>query len=149
MRTLFLALALAAAPAWAQQFKWIDENGRVRYGDVPPPGVNAQRLKPPSGPASQAPAASAKKGEKALTPEQAFQKRREAAAKDAEKQAAADAEAQAKRENCQRAQESLRTYESGQRISRVDAKGERYYLDDAQIQQGAAQARQAVQQNCG
>jgi hypothetical protein len=57
--------------------------------------------------------------------------------------------AQAKRENCERAQESLRTLESGQRISRVDAKGERYFLEDAQIQQEAARARQLVQQNCG
>ncbi|HKU47126.1 MAG TPA: DUF4124 domain-containing protein [Burkholderiales bacterium] len=148
MRTLFLVLALAALPAWAQQYKWVDKDGRVRYGDVPPPGVNAQRLKAPSGPAAPAPSAAAKKGEKAMTPEQAFQKRQQDAAKDAEKQASADAEAQAKRENCQRAQESLRTYESGQRISRVDSKGERYYLDDAQIQQGAAQARQIAQQAC-
>jgi hypothetical protein len=148
MRTLFLVLALAALPAWAQQYKWIDPDGKVRYGDVPPPGVNAQRLRPPSGPAAPAPATGAKKGEKALTPEQAFQKRQQDAAKDADKQAGADAEAQAKRENCQRAQESLRTYESGGRISRTDAKGERYYLDDAQIAQGAAQARQIAQQAC-
>jgi hypothetical protein len=149
MRTLFLVLALAALPAWAQQYKWVDQDGRVRYGDVPPPGVNAQRLRPPSGPAAPATATGAKKGEKALTPEQAFQKRQQEAAKDAEKAAQSDAAAAEKRENCQRAQESLRTYESGGRISRTDAKGERYYLDDAQIQQGAAQARATVQQNCG
>jgi len=148
MRTLFLVLALAALPAWAQQYKWVDQDGRVRYGDVPPPGVNAQRLRPPSGPAAPATATGAKKGEKALTPEQAFQKRQQEAAKDAEKAAQSDAAAAEKRENCQRAQESLRTYESGGRISRTDAKGERYYLDDAQIQQGAAQARQIAQQAC-
>ncbi|MGH8724443.1 MAG: DUF4124 domain-containing protein, partial [Burkholderiales bacterium] len=35
----FLAVALFAAAATAQQYKWIDQDGRVRYGDVPPPGV--------------------------------------------------------------------------------------------------------------
>ena len=60
----------------------------------------------------------------------------------------ASQEAQAKKENCARAQEYVRTIESGQRISRTDAKGERYFLEDAQIAQEAARARQAVQQWC-
>ena len=55
---------------------------------------------------------------------------------------------QTKRENCARAQESLRTLQSGLRISRIDSKGERYYLDDAQIAQETAKAQQAVQHWC-
>jgi transcriptional regulator with AAA-type ATPase domain len=43
----------------------------------------------------------------------------------------------------------LRTLESGQRIARTDAKGERSFLDEAQVAQEAAKARQAVQQWCG
>jgi hypothetical protein len=38
--------------------------------------------------------------------------------------------------------------ESGQRIARTDARGERYFLEDAQVAQEAAKARQAVQQWC-
>jgi hypothetical protein len=150
MRKLFLVLSLLAAGAVsAQQYKWIDQDGKVRYGDTPPPGVKAQPLRPPPGPASPSSSASAaKKGEKPLTPEQAFQKRQQDAAKDAEKQAQADGEARAKRENCERAQEVLRTLESGQRIQRTNAQGERYYLEDAQIAQETARARTAVQQSC-
>lgn len=145
----FVVLAALAGSSWAQQYKWVDENGRVRYGDVPPPGVKATPLKPPPRPAS-APEAAAKKdgAAKALTPEQAFRKRQEEAQKDREKQAQADQDAQAKRENCARAQEALRSLESGQRIARTDSKGERYYLEDAQIAQESAKARQAVQQWC-
>ena len=143
----FVVLAALAGSSWAQQYKWVDENGRVRYGDVPPPGVKATPLKPPPRPAS-APAPAAKKDDKALTPEQAFRKRQEDAQKEREKQAQADQDTQAKRENCARAQESLRTLESGQRISRTDSKGERYYLEDAQIAQETTKARQAVQQWC-
>lgn len=144
-----LSLLLAAA-AWGQQYKWVDRDGKVRYGDVPPPGVKATPLRPPPGAPAAAPSApSAKKdAAKALTPEAAFRKRQEEAEKDREKQAQADQQAQTKRDNCARAQENLRMLESGQRISRTDAKGERYYLEDAQIAQETARARQAVQQWC-
>ena len=142
---------LFAAAAAAQQYKWVDQNGKVQYGDVPPPGVKAQRLKPPPG-APSAPAAAAKKdekGAKALSPEAAYRKRQEDAQKENEKAAQAEQEAAAKRENCVRAQESLRTLESGQRIARTDAKGERYYLEDAQIAQEITRARQMVRESCG
>jgi hypothetical protein len=33
-------------------------------------------------------------------------------------------------------------------VTRTDAKGERYYLDDAQIAQETARARQSAQQWC-
>ena len=149
-KAIILALScLFAAAASAQQYKWVDQDGKVRYGDVPPPGVKAQRLKPPSGGSAPAPAAAApKKGEKALTPEEAFRKRQDDAQKEGQKQAQADQDAQAKRENCARAQESLRALESGQRIQRTDSKGERYYLEDAQIAQETARARQTVREWC-
>jgi Domain of unknown function (DUF4124) len=147
---IFIVSCLFAAGASAQQYKWVDRDGKVRYGDTPPPGVNAQRLRPPSGPSQPASsAAAAKQGEKPLTPEQAFRKRQEAAQKDQEKQAQTDQDAQAKRDNCARAQEQLRALESGQRIARTDSKGERYYLEDAQIAQESARARQTVKEWCG
>jgi hypothetical protein len=155
-RTLLLMiLLLAAASASAQQYKWIDKNGRVQYGDSPPAGANATPLRPPSGTHSQ-PAATqddakgaARKGP--LTPaeqEAEFRKRQEEAGKANEKQAQAAQQAETKRQNCARAQSSLRTLESGQRISGTDAKGERYYFDEAQIAQETAKARQSVQQWC-
>jgi len=150
MKRAFFALVIAAAAggALAQQYKWVDENGRVRYGDVPPPGANATRLKPPAlGAATPAPEAK-KDAAKALTPEQAFRKRQEEAQKEREQQAKAEQDAQAKRENCQRAQDMLRTLESGQRISRTDSKGERVYLEDAQIAEATAKARQSVREWC-
>ncbi len=153
MRQLFLVLlCLFAASAFAQQYKWRDADGKVRYGDVPPAGVKAERLKGPAtgyAPAP-APAAAASKDAsgKPLTPEQAFRKRQEEAAKDRDTQAKADQAAQQKRENCERAQAALRTLESGQRVSRTTAQGERYFLAEAGIAQETEKARQAVQQSC-
>lgn len=144
-----LVLMMFATAAAAQLYKWVDKDGKVRYGDTPPPGVNATPLKGPARPAG-APAADAKKGEKdKLNPEAAFRKRQEDAAKDREKQAQANEQAAAKKEDCARAQEALRTLESGQRIARTDSKGERYYMEDADIAREAAKARQAAQQACG
>jgi hypothetical protein len=139
-------LAFAGA-ALAQQYKWVDQNGKVQYGDAPPPGVQAQRLKPPS---AGAPAAAKgdDKGGKGLSPEAAFRKRQEDAEKDRQKQAQDEQVAAAKRDNCARAQEQLRQLETGQRISRTDSKGERYFLDDAQVAQETARTRQIVKQSC-
>lgn len=153
-RAIVLAVACAfAAAASAQQYKWTDKNGRVQYGDAPPPGVKATALRPP--PAAPAPAAkpadpnAAKKGP--LTPaerEAEYRKRQQEAAKDRDKLAQEEQAARAKKENCARAQDYLRNLQSGQRLSGVDSKGERYYLDEAQIAQETAKAQQAVQQWC-
>jgi len=125
-------MALFAAAASAQQYKWTDKDGQVRYGDVPPPGVTTTKLKAPSPPPAAAPDT----------------KKNAPKTKEPEKQAMTEEQLQIKRENCARAQESLRTLQSGLRISRIDPKGERYYLDDAQIAQETAKAQQAVQHWC-
>ncbi|HEX9398345.1 MAG TPA: DUF4124 domain-containing protein [Burkholderiales bacterium] len=146
-----VALALAlAVPAFAQQYKWIDQDGKVRYGDLPPAGVKATPLKPPSGPAApaSAPAAAQKKGEKALTPEQAFQKRqkdREEADQKAEKERA---ESGVKRANCDSAQAALRQLQSGARMNTMNAAGERIVMEDSQRASEMARAQKAVTEWC-
>ncbi|MEA3193869.1 MAG: hypothetical protein QOD26_2202 [Betaproteobacteria bacterium] len=147
-RTLLLMLVLGfAAGASAQQFRWIDKEGRVQYGDTPPPGVKATRLKPP--PAGTAPSAAAKKdAEKPLTPEAAFRKRQQEQAEAEKKSAQASSESASRRENCESAQAQLRQIQSGQRISTVNAQGERVFLDDAQIARELSRAQQAAAANC-
>jgi hypothetical protein len=149
-RILVMAIALAlSGAALAQQYKWIDKDGRTRYGDVPPPGVKATPLRPPPRPSAPPPAAAASKGPMTATEKEAeFRKRQEEAAKAREKQEQTAEANAAKRENCERAQEYVRTIESGQRISRTDSKGERYFLDDAQRAQELDKARTAVRQSC-
>ena len=149
-RALLFVVAIGfAAGAAAQQFRWVDKDGRVQYGDVPPPGVKATRLRPPPpGPASAPSSAAKKDGDKALSPDAAFRKRqqeREAAEK---KDAQASADADLKRQNCEAAQGALRTIESGQRMSTTNAQGERVFLDEAQIAAERARAEQAVASNC-
>ena len=132
------------------QYKWVDKNGKVQYGDTPPAGANATPLRPPptlSSPPEPS-TKSARSGPASLAEKDAaFRKRQQEAEKDRDKQAQAQRDAEEKRENCARANENLRMLETG-RVSRLDAKGERYFLNEAQVAQETAKARHAAQQWC-
>src|SRR5436190_24256368 len=93
---IFLALLFAAGTANAQLYRWVDKDGKVRYGDTPPPGAKTSSIKaPPPGPATSAAASkdakdakdgkdgkAAKKGPlTAAEKEQEYRERREEASK--------------------------------------------------------------------
>ncbi|TAK45729.1 MAG: DUF4124 domain-containing protein [Betaproteobacteria bacterium] len=158
-KTLIVLLAvLAAGAAQAQVQCWTSKDGRRECGDTPPPGAKVREIRGAATPAPAAPASPATKGAAAkdakrgpLTPaeqEQAFRKRQLDAEKAREADAKAQAEAAQKKETCERAREALRALESGVRIARTDAKGERYYLDESQVAAETARARQAEQRAC-
>jgi hypothetical protein len=159
MRKMLAFLAIAAAgaavsfAAQAQIKCWTDAAGKRACGDAPPPGARVTTLKTPAAAEAPPPASKDAKGAKKgpMTPaerEADYRKRQAEAKKTAEKADVARKDTEAKQANCDRAREQLRMLESGTRISRTDAKGERYYLDDNQIAQEAAQARQAMQASC-
>ena len=158
LKALALIAGLTLAGAAAAQYKWTDQNGRVQYGDTPPQGANAAPMRGrPSPSSSYAPSSSepeaaekkddAKKPLTAADQDAEFRKRRQAAEKERQKQAKAQEEAEDRRENCARAREYTRTLDTG-RVVRTDAKGENYYLDDAQLAQERARAQQIIQQSC-
>ncbi|HEY3077285.1 MAG TPA: DUF4124 domain-containing protein [Burkholderiales bacterium] len=149
LMVLLAALVFTAAAA-AQQYKWVDDDGKVRYGDTPPAGVKATRLKQPA--AAQAPAPPAKDAaskDKALTPEAAFRKRQQEREQQEEKAAKERAAAEAKRQNCEQAQANLRQLQGGQRIATLNAAGERAFLEDGQRAREAERAQKAVSEWCG
>jgi hypothetical protein len=151
LKALLLTISLLFAGAAAAQYKWVDQNGKVQYGDTPPPGAKASALRPPPAPAAQE---ELKKDDVQKAPltraekDAEFRNRQAEGDKAREKQAQTQQEGDAKRENCSRAQDYLRALQSGQRIARTDAKGERYFLEDALVAQETAKARQAAQQWC-
>ncbi|OFZ99890.1 MAG: hypothetical protein A2Z64_06230 [Betaproteobacteria bacterium RIFCSPLOWO2_02_67_12] len=152
---IVLFTALAAGAAQAQVQCWTTKDGKRECGDTPPAGARVREIRTPAAPAPAAPAtkdAAAKDAKKGpLTPaeqEQAFRKRQIDGDKAREKENKALADAAAKKENCDRARQAQLGLESGQRIARTDASGERYYLDEAQVAAEIAKARQLVQQWC-
>jgi hypothetical protein len=80
--------------------------------------------------------------------EQAFQKRQQDAAKSAKEADQKSAEAQMREANCRNARARLANFNIGGRISQIDEKGERYYMDDSAIETGKAQAQADVSQYC-
>ena len=157
-------LALAAAGAHAQAlWKWRDASGQLHISDkAPPPGTPAKDIlsAPPGGivppPAALVPKpASAPADTSADTAnEGALDKKKKAADKekaDKEKadRAAIDAKnAAVRKDNCARAQNSLQALNSGQRIARMNDKGEREFLDDAARAAETKHAQDAVTENC-
>lgn len=156
---LFALSLLAATAAQAQVYKCLDADGRTVYRQDPcPPSMKRESMAnkpvvPPSTPASAESAPGAKSDAKGgpKTPaeqEQAFRKRQQDAAKAAKETDQKNEQAMAKEANCNNARQRLAQYEIGGRISRIDAQGERYYMDDDQIESAKNQARADVSKFC-
>jgi hypothetical protein len=120
----------------------------VQYGDTPPPGVKATRMKPPSGTATAPSSAAKKDGEKGLSPEAAFRKRQQDQAEAEKKASQQAADAETRRMNCVAAQAEVRSIEGGHRITTTDKSGERVYLNDDQRERELERARRAAASWC-
>jgi hypothetical protein len=153
------ALPLAAVAQW----QWIDKDGRRVFSDKsPPPEIPARNiLKAPHGralpvepePAVAAASAAARPASATLKvsgKDKALEeKKKQAEAAEAEKKKAAEREfAEKKSENCKRAKEAKATLDSGIRLSRVNEKGEREVLDDAQRAVEGRRLDEAIASNC-
>lgn len=145
---LLAAASCFAVAAAAQQYKWVDKDGKTRYGDVPPAGVKATPLKPPPSAAAPAAKGPAGKDTKELSPEAAFRKRQQEQKEREEKEAKERAEGDQKRVNCESAQANLRQLQSGARIATVNKVGEREFIDDAQRAKEIERAQKSVSDWC-
>ncbi|MEZ5641607.1 MAG: DUF4124 domain-containing protein [Burkholderiaceae bacterium] len=152
-RVLFFGAALAVSLAASAQYQWIDKDGRRVFSDRPPPAdVPAKNIlaQPRGARASNHPSASvaappdvtasstataAKPMVAASAPggvDKALEEKKKQAeqAEAARKQAEESKLAAQKAENCKRAQDAKATLDSGMRIARLNANGEREVLDD-------------------
>jgi hypothetical protein len=152
-----LTLLVATLPGHAQ-WKWRDKDGGVTVSDRPPPRDIADKdiLSRPAAarraalaaPATASAASAAPDGKGPLDRE-VEARRRAAEQEQAAKTKADETRLTAQRaENCQRARNQISTLESGQRLARVNAKGEREMLDDKARADELAQAREAAVSNC-
>ena len=154
LATLLLLCSLAL-PAHAQ-WKWRDKDGRITASDLPPPkdvpdkdifgrpALDARRTAAPVA----APASAAAAGKAPLERELDARKRA------AEQEQAAKGRAEEERlgsqraENCRRARSHQAALESGQRIARVNDKGEREVLDDHGRAEEMHRAREVIASDC-
>jgi hypothetical protein len=151
------ALLLCAGSAHAQ-YSWIGENGVRHFSDLPPPpGTPPHKiLKAPGRPALAASATSAAVPAPAMPAppktattlaerDKAFQARIKLR-EEQEKKEAADAQLQRSiAANCQSARDAKAQAESGMRVARVDASGERRFMTDEEKAAQAAHANRILE----
>lgn len=145
-------------PAHAQ-WKWRDKNGQTHISDLPPPNDIPDKdvVQRPAQTAKRAaaamaaasPASGASAPEKARTdPDLDARLRRAEAEKQQAQKREEEREHAVKADNCARAQEQLRTLESGIRVARVNEKGEREIIDDRQRAADMQRARDIIASDC-
>jgi len=149
--------ALLAAPVAAQQlYKSIGPDGRVQYSDRPP--VSGQKVEKittsRAGSSSSSTAAASPDAAKAGAPktgaeqEQAFRQRRIDAEEKAKKDEKLAQDNRAKEESCTGARRELAALQSGGRAARMNAQGERIYLEDDQVQHEIARLQGEIAGGC-
>lgn len=144
-----LVLALIATTAvGAEVYTWKDASGKVHYSDTPPADSAAKKMR--AGSSAEAPAVAAPAPKKSLAEQELDFRKRKTEGEEARTKAEKEkTEAEEKSKNCEQAKLQLQALESGQRISRYSAQGERVVLDDAARAQETAAANKAVQNWCG
>ena len=142
---IVLAIALALAPAaGAQLYKYTDKNGKTVYSDQPPADVDSKQVNVPAGRAS-APAAAPKS---AVERDKDLDKGRKEAREKADKQAKAGEKDREAEQRCTAARERVAFLAEGGRIYKTDVKGERVFMDDAEIESSREKARRDMDEAC-
>ncbi len=137
IRRFLVAATCLVSLAASAQWQWVDKDGRKVFSDrAPPPEVlEKDILKRPA--ARNAASAPAPQGEASaprvsgVDKELADRKKKAEEAELARRKAEQETFLKAKIENCARAKQAKATYESVQRIARINDKGEREIMDGA------------------
>jgi len=148
---VLIAGVVVALPASAQVYKWKDEQGRTVVSDKPRPGGGREDLVVP--PAQRD---LLQEQPTAATPEQTmadkeldFRKRRQDKAEATAKAEEEGKEAEKKADDCKRAQNYLKSLESGRRIGVVDESGATIPMDDAARKKAIEDTRAYLKESCG
>jgi len=147
---LLSALFIPMTAFAGQVYEWKDASGKTHYSDRPPAGVEAKPTRINTG----APRSSATPSD-APPPQTWAEKLKQMNEQQAERQ---EAEATAKKkteeekrrqEACDEAKRQKTLLESGQRVRRVNADGEREVLDDAGRAEEIARIESTITNACG
>jgi hypothetical protein len=125
--------ACAALPVAAATYKWIDENGRVVYGDTPPPGVKAERLD------LAVPAANPNAARELAAKDAELKKRAQDRADADANTAKQVAEDRALLDRCVQARGRMATLRADVRLYRYNEKGEQVTMDAAERERTIAE----------
>lgn len=143
---LLLLVVWTASASAAGVYKWVDEQGRVHYGERPPARTQAQEIAVKQAPPPPMPAedeAARRDNQQRLL--RAFEEEREQ--KKAQKQKSQEEEAKRERQ-CAVARDRVRRYETAARVYDLDEQGNRRILSDEERAVTEQRARQEVARWC-
>ena len=140
---LMLALALAAATAAAQIYKWVDEKGVTHYSESPPPDKKATKVE--TGPAAPAPTFVPDWKQKEIDSRNSAIERRQADEAARRKGEYDDA---VRKDRCLRAQRDLQVFEAQRPVYRVNERGEKVFMEDSARPAALQEARRSVEAFC-
>jgi len=132
-----------ALPAAAALYKWTDENGRVVYGDTPPPGAKAERI------SVAAPAADPNAVRDMASKDAELKKHQQDRDAEAAKADKAFADNKARADRCVQLRGRMQTLRSGAALYRFNEAGEKVYYDAAERDKAIAEADRNLRElNC-
>lgn len=139
--TLTGVMALCA-PASAEMYKWVDDEGNVQYTQTPPPDRQAETIKPP-------PSVDSESAGKTLTEKkQQLDMRRQQDSRAAEETQKVAAEAAKKKQACEAARQSLEKLQSTPRVYEKDAYGDRRRIAEEERQKRISEAQERIGKTC-
>lgn len=147
-KSLLLIALLLSGNVFASTVKWVDEHGKTHYSDQAPKHINKVEtvtFKDTGG----TPVMDNPYGKKSTQEMEAdFQRGKAAREKVTQKEQQDQENAKSKQANCTVARNNLKLIEQSQRMYKLDAAGERVYMDDSQRQQQLEAAQKAINENC-
>ena len=136
-------VALATTASHAILYKWTDENGRVSYGDQPPPGAKPERLNPGIGPAD--PSALRDMVSKDAEIKKRLQQRADEAAKTAKD----ESDGKRKLDQCVQARGRIKTLRNEVAVFRYNEKGEKVFYEASDRERAIADNQKLMRDlNC-
>jgi hypothetical protein len=144
LAALPLALAMGLGPLMAQEvmYRWTDAQGTVHYGQVPPSGVDAERIITSAPRGDRAPQ---ERLDRALGEMEERQQQARSEQEERERQAASE---RIRRENCDRARANLETLtERGGRVT-IRENDQYRVLEEEERQAMIEQTRAQIREFC-
>ncbi len=116
-------VALSSTASHAILYKWTDENGRVAYGDQPPPGAKPERLNTGIGPADP------NAVRDMVSKDAEIKKRQQLRADEAAKTAKDESDGKRKLDQCVQARGRIKTLRNDTAVFRYNEKGEKVFYE--------------------
>lgn len=152
----------------AQIYKWKDKDGSIRYSDTPPPSnikpqsIGGKKVADPTGKqplspvtdSAKAPASAkeAKDSKEAVGKEskedEAAKLRQKNAEIEKKNKVEKESQAKLKAENCKAAKANHESFAQGGRVYKTNEKGEREYMSDKDLKEGAEKTQAEINEYC-